>query len=50
LKDTIGGESDKYSIKGITPGYVIDEIESNFNSNNKVERNDLIKNDCFALY
>jgi hypothetical protein len=37
LKDTVlGGDSDKYSLKGLTPGYVIGEIESSFNSKDKV--------------
>jgi hypothetical protein len=39
------GESDEYSLKGLTQGYTTDLIESYFNNSCKVERKDLIKND-----
>jgi hypothetical protein len=44
------GESDEYEIKGITPGYSIDLIESSFKEDKKVKRNDLILNDYYALF
>jgi hypothetical protein len=44
------GEDDEYEIKGLTPGYITDLIESYFKDGNKMERKDLIKNDYYALY
>jgi hypothetical protein len=44
------GDTDEYDIKGLTPGYTPDILETYFREDNKMERKDLIKNDCFALY
>jgi hypothetical protein len=44
------GESDEYEIKGLTPGYITDLIESYFKEESKMERKDLIKNDYYALF
>jgi hypothetical protein len=43
-------ESDEYDIKGLTPGYITDLIESYFKDDCKMERKDLIKNDYYALF
>jgi hypothetical protein len=44
------GESDEYDIKGLTPGYITEMIESYFKEGNPMERKDLIKNDYYALF
>jgi hypothetical protein len=43
-------ESDEYEIKGLTPGYITDMIESYFKSESLIERKDLIINDYYALF
>jgi hypothetical protein len=43
-------ESDEYEIKGLTPGYITDMIESYFNSGDPMERKDLMRNDYYALF
>ncbi len=44
------GETDEYEIKGLTPGYITDQIQSYFNEDLPMERKDLIKNDYYALF
>ena len=43
-------EADEYEIKGLTPGYITDIIESYFKSESPMLRKDLIKNDYYALF
>ena len=43
-------ESDEYDIKGLTPGYITNMIESYFKEECPMERKDLIKNDYYALF
>jgi serine/threonine protein kinase len=46
MKDKVkAGESDEYTLKGMTLGYTTPLIESYFKESSKVERKDLIKND-----
>jgi hypothetical protein len=44
------GESDEYEIKGLTPGYITDLIQTYFKDESKMERKDLIMNDYYALF
>jgi hypothetical protein len=44
------GESDEYEIKGLTPGYITDMIESYFGSGSSMLRKDLIKKGYYALF
>jgi hypothetical protein len=44
------GESDEYEIKGLTPGYITDMIESYFKDESPMDRRGLIINDYYALF